>query len=131
MTQVSEESLEATFTFARKLRDKKFQRFLADGGYREGQNIVVALPDEPIDAVFGRILHQAEPPVAIIAIWRPADPWGFAFMTVTSGQAASTENITVGDGASIGMLYDAMSGQAVTFKVPDAWGVQVRRLVAA
>lgn len=131
MTQVSDAALDATFTFARKLRDRKFHRFLESHGYREGQNLVIALPDELIDAVFGRVLNQAAPPVAIIAIFRPDDLWGFAFMTVSSGHAADAETVTVGEGATIGMLYDAMSGQSESFKVPAAWGVQVRRLVAA
>lgn len=133
MAQTSEASRDATFAFARKLRDRDFQRFLARSGYEDGQDIVIALPDEFADDVFQRMFAQAKPP-ALIALWRPSEPAGFVFMTASATQREGrkdSDDVTVGTGATIGMLYDTLSAKSDQYTIPKSWGVHVRRLANA
>lgn len=133
MAQTSEASRDATFAFARKLRDRDFQRYLARNGYEDGQDIVIALPDEPTDDVFRRMFAQTTPP-AVIAIWRPAQEGEFVFMTASTtdrGAAKPDDDVQVGSGATIGMLYDTLSAKTGQYTIPKSWGVHVRRLANA
>lgn len=129
MTQASEQSRAAAFEFARKLRDRDFRKFLTRHGYVDGQDIIIALPDEPVGDVFRRMFNQAKPP-SIIALRSPAAIHGFAFMTATPGVRPGAEDVSIGSGATIGMLYDTLTAQTGQYTIPQSW-VQVRTLTHA
>jgi hypothetical protein len=114
----------ATFAFARQLRDPDFRRYLCDLGLHEGQDIVVALDDEPATRVFERILRQTSPP-AVVALPRPHEKWGFVFLTVEPTDDPAGDHAGVGDGATIGMLYDTAARGVRTFRIPNMWYKQV------
>jgi hypothetical protein len=114
----------ATFAFARRLADPDFRRYLHDHGCREAKDIVIALDHEPVSRVFDRILHRTQPP-AVIALRRENEKWGFVFLTVEPAESPGSELIEVGEGATIGMLYDMAVRGRQTFQIPNAWYKQV------
>jgi hypothetical protein len=65
----------------------------------------------------------------LIAIYRPVDNLGFAFMTIAqidseSVDTSSGEVCRIGDGSSIGMLYDTMTANArrqTVLTIPNEW----------
>jgi hypothetical protein len=114
----------ATFAFARQLRDPDFRSYLCDLGFHEGQDVVVALDDEPAMRVFDRILRQTTPP-AVVALRRENEKWGFVFLAVQPAETPGSDHADVGEGATIGMLYDTAAKGQRTFRIPNAWYKQV------
>ncbi|HEY2790777.1 MAG TPA: hypothetical protein VGJ28_00375, partial [Micromonosporaceae bacterium] len=67
---------------------------------------------------------------AYIALSWPADPRGFAFMKAEPGARFGADEVQVGPGATIGMIYDALRAQTDQFTIPNSW-THLRRLVNA
>jgi hypothetical protein len=129
MTARSQEESSAAFDLARKLRDSGFRSFMMRNGYVSGTTVVVAYDDEPVIEVFSRIVSESKPPV-IVAVRRPStQPHGFVFMTIdqveyNAAAEALADESSIGETASIGMLYDTMLAQSrpkTHLTVPHDW----------
>lgn len=129
MTARSTHEPSAAFDLAQRLRDPEFRSFMVRNGYVSGTTVVVAYDDEPVTEVFSRILSETRPPV-IVAVRRPsASPYGFVFMTIgqvdrNPDQSPTDDDATVGEQASIGMLYDTMDAQTRPKRhltIPNDW----------
>jgi hypothetical protein len=102
----------AGFDFARQLRHKPFRDALKRMGRKSGQDIIIALDDEPVRDVLDRIIFQARPP-AYVAIRRAAEALGFVFLVFVPGRPGvpveqPNDQVPLAPTTSIGMLYDAV-----------------------
>jgi hypothetical protein len=128
VTVRSDEDRSAAFDLARMLRDPEFRSYMMRHGYVSGTTVVVAYDYEPVTEVFFRILNETTPPV-VIAVKRPgAKSFGFVFMTIGpveyDAAAEIVEDDSIGDKASIGMLYDTLDAHSRPNRhlvIPNEW----------
>ncbi len=117
VSNTAEVIFDAGFNFARRLTDAGFRKFLKDNGWRSGDNIVITVDEEPVvDVIYRVSLHETDGRVrAFIAIVDDREEYGCRLLIVEkaseSGPPAERHvvRLDLGPGASVGMLYDALS----------------------
>lgn len=97
----------AGFELARRLRDPAFRAILNRLRCPSSEHIIMALDDEPVVDIIGRMMLHRTGGRAVIAIPHPDEPFGFRLLgvEVTHEEPSDAELIELGPGASIGMLY--------------------------
>jgi hypothetical protein len=95
-------------------------------GWMPGQQVVIALDDEPIVSLIARMVFNETSSPCLIAIPHAEERFGFRFLRAEVGSARRhmraskrVPTIEIAPASSIGMLYDAL-GQCGEF-VPSDW----------
>ena len=124
MPKHSDVTFASGFDFARRLRDPAFRDFLKEQGWTSGTHVVIAVDDEPVVDVLQRVALHAEER-AFIAIVDNEAEFGFNLLIaeILAKRPHNAQRITLGEGASIGMLYSALE-PCGTF-MPSKWAQEV------
>jgi hypothetical protein len=90
------------------LRDPDTRRLLELMKAEAGREIVIAMDDEPVRELLGRLSTPADE-LALIAI--PRLRWGFVLVSLNRLSSSETggEPLQYSDDTSIGMLYDTIA----------------------
>lgn len=107
---VAAATCDAGFEFARRLRDPEVREVLKRLNWKSGQHVVVAVDSEPVIDVVTRIQFHETGGRALIASPDERESCGFRFLLVEVGHEAveGAEQLQLGPGANLGMLYAAL-----------------------
>jgi hypothetical protein len=122
--------LAAAFAFARRLQDPDFREVLDEHGYRQGQNVVIALDSEPVRDVIFRMMENETSSPCLIAITFGGEETDFRFLVAEQAprrkrwSSRKMEQIKIAPESSIGMLYSAFERWGEF--LPNSWSKPVR-----
>ena len=121
-------AFDAGFEFARRMASSDFRKFLKVNGWASGMATIMATDEEPFVDIIGKMIFHETGERAFVAIHDETQPFGFRLLTVEvlrkrdfvmRPRLLNAEKITLGPGASVGMIYDAF-GSCGTY-VPNDW----------
>lgn len=107
--------VEAGHGFMQRMRDPEFRSYLQSIGWAPGQDVVVALDDEPIVSLLSRLAFNEASSPCLIAFPRQEERFGYGLMLMAVVPARSwwrrrhPQGQAVSPQASVGMLYSSLT----------------------